>query len=174
MSQALFLYIPAEVQFTQLVEDFTRSVCSSFIDAEVIHHDNIRMVMNELFTNSVKHTQTEQVQIRMDVRTDTVKITLLDRGPGIMVKDQRPPYDQELIGHREPFRRVLDGTVYLTVCSPEQVRFTFENGGTFSDLHRLQGHGLGLSIVTKLMDQITCSTLTDGRSCWEIIKHIPR
>lgn len=128
--------------------------------------------MNEVFTNVVKHSNTDLVQIKMSINPELFRISILDQGPGITVKNQQPPYDPKLIGYREPFRKVLDGTVYLIVNSPEQLMFTFEDESVLQDLHQFDGHGFGLSIITKIMDRLTYSALGDGKFSWEMSKRI--
>jgi len=176
MDHTICLHVPGQIQFTQMVEDFTRSICLHFFSGASAHHENLCMVMNEVFTNVVKHSAAlesdELVQIRMRINPGTLKISVLDHGPGIMVKNQRPPYNKALIGHSEPFRKVLDGTVYLTVTSPDQLIFTFEDQTLVRDLHQFNGHGFGLSIITKIMDHLSYSALGNGQFTWEMVKKI--
>ncbi len=174
MKHTICLDIPGHIRFTQIIEDFTRSISRQFYTDKTMNHENLCMVMNEVFTNVVKHSNTtkseELVRIQMVIYPDELTISILDHGPGIMVKNQRPPYSPELIGYRKPFRKVVDGTVYLTVNSPLQLNFTFKNETLVDDLHQFHGHGFGLSIVTKIMDRLTYSALGDGKFSWEMTK----
>ena len=176
MDHTISLYVPGHIQFTQMVEEFTRSICLHFYPDASMHHDNLCMVMNEVFTNVVHHSETknlnELVRIQMTVNPASIRVSIVDHGPGIRVNNQHPPYNPSLIGHREPFRRVLDGTVFLTVNSPEQLSFSFESGSLVSDLHQFNGRGFGLSIITKIMDRLTYSALGNGRFNWEMVKKI--
>ena len=176
MNHTICLQVPGHIRYTQIVEDFTRSISRHFFPEARHHYDDLCMVMNEIFTNIVKHSDTKKsreiIEIQMIVNPVELKISVLDHGPGIVVKKQRPPYDHKLVGHREPFRKVLDGTVYLTVNSPRQLCFSFENEALVDDLHQFHGHGFGLSIITKIMDRLTYSALADGKFNWEMTKKI--
>ena len=179
--QIIRLHIPSEIKYTKLVEDFMNS-SGQYIypDNEPLRH-KMCAVMNEVFTNIVRHSNTskvdELVRIQMEIGAKAFLISIYDHGPGIEIKGSLPPYDKSLVGEKVEFRKVIDGTVYMTVVNPYSVSFSFEaaeesNFDKFDELEEMDGHGFGISIVTKIMDSVSYSYVGDGKFDWQIIKNL--
>lgn len=184
MKDVLRLHIPSDIKYTRLVEDFTRSAMEYiFPDNEQIRNKLIA-VMNEVFVNIVRHSDTskfaELVRIQFEIGAKAFLISIFDFGPGIKINDNLPPYDKKYIGEKVEFRRVVDGIVYATVINPYSLSFSFQEEDNLEeqDFEKvdetdfLQGHGFGVSIITKIMDSVTYSYVGDGKFDWLMIKNL--
>jgi anti-sigma regulatory factor (Ser/Thr protein kinase) len=181
MKEITRLHVPSNVKYTKLVEDFMYSLGDHIYPADDFSRNRLSAVMNEVFTNIVKHSSTpqddEMVRFQLEIESGMLVISIYDSGPGIEVDEQLPPYDKSLLGERREFRKVIDGMVYLTIVDPYSVSFSFiksddnTQNGT-NDLDELHGHGFGLSIVTKIMDSLTYSFVGEGKFDWRMTKKL--
>ena len=184
MKDILRLHIPSNIKYTRLVEDFTRSAMENiYPDDEQIRH-KLCAVMNEVFVNIVKHSDTssidELVRVQFEIGSDAFMISIFDYGPGIKIDKNLPPYDKKYFGKKYEFRKVVDGIVYATVVNPYRISFTFvphtdlENSykNRIDEIEFLQGHGLGVSIMTKIMDSVTYSFIGEGKYDWLMTKNL--
>ena len=182
MKDVLRLHIPSNIKYTRLVEDFTRSTMESiYPDDEQIRH-KLCAVMNEVFVNIVEHSDTssidELVRVQFEIGDSAFMISIFDFGPGIKINNTLPPYDKKYIGEKYEFRTVVDGIVYATVVNPYSISFTFEahpdpesmQFNRMDEIEFLQGHGLGVSIMTKIMDSVTYSFIGEGKYDWLMVK----
>lgn len=184
MKDVLRLHIPANIKYTRLVEDFTRSTMESIYPDQKNMRDKLCAVMNEVFVNIVKHSDTssidELVRVQIEVGEKAFMISIYDFGPGIKINNNLPPYDKKYVGEKYEFRKVVDGIVYATVINPFSISFTFEarpdpeqlKFKRMNEIEFLQGHGLGVSIMTKIMDSVTYSSMGEGKYDWLMIKNI--
>jgi anti-sigma regulatory factor (Ser/Thr protein kinase) len=184
MKDVLRLHVPSNIKYTRLVEDFTRSTMEYiYPDDEQIRH-KFCAVMNEVFVNIVKHSDTskldELVRIQFQIGEKDFLISIFDFGPGVKISNNLPPYDNKNIGSKFEFRKVVDGTVYATVMNPYSLSFSFEPNDEMENLdferidetNLLQGHGFGVSIITKIMDSVTYSFVGEGKYDWRMIKNL--
>lgn len=180
MENIVRFHVPSKISYTSLVEDFMRSLGVHIYPTDQDKRDNLCTVMNEVFTNVVKHSDTSKldgmVRFQIEVGTKELKVSIFDHGPGIKINDQYPPYSAELIGQKFKFRRVLDGAVYLNVDSSHNLSFSFEGSKNEQEisenLKNLKGHGMGISIITKIMDSVTYSLKEDGQFDWQMTKKL--
>jgi anti-sigma regulatory factor (Ser/Thr protein kinase) len=181
MKQIIRLHVPCEIQYIKLVEDFMLSSTQFIYPEEERLRNELASVMNEVFTNIVKHSDTaklrDMVRIQIEVGTRTFFISIYDNGPGIRINNQLPPYNKKLVGQKIEFKKVLDGIVYAIISNPYSVSFKFEpsdekNFNRIEQLEEIEDHGLGISIITKIMDSVTYSYVGDGKFDWQMIKHI--
>ena len=181
MKEITRLHVPSDIKYTKLVEDFILSFGEHIYPGNEGARNRLGAVMNEVFTNIVKYSNTTEhdnmVRFQIGVESDLLVISIYDNGPGIVIDDQVPPYNPSLIGKRRKFRKVIDGTVYLTVLDPYSLSFSFmkseKHGEEKSeDLTNLRGHGFGLSIVTKIMDSITYTYIGKGKYDWKMTKKL--
>ena len=184
MKDILRLHIPSNIKYTRLVEDFTHSAMEYiYPDDEQIRH-KLCAVMNEVFVNIVKHSDTsnidELVRVQFEVGADAFMISIFDYGPGIKINNSLPPYDKKYFGKKYEFRQVVDGVVYATVINPYSISFTFEShpdpiiedANRLDEIEFLQGHGLGVSIMTKIMNSVTYSFIGEGKYDWLMTKNL--
>ena len=184
MKDVLRLHIPSNIKYTRLVEDFTHSAMEHiYPDDEQIRH-KLCAVMNEVFVNIVKHSNTsnidELVRVQFEIGSDAFMISIFDYGPGIKINNSLPPYDKRYISEKYEFRKVVDGVVYATVVNPYSISFTFEahsepdklESNRLNEIEFLQGHGLGVSIMTKIMDSVTYSFVGEGKYDWLMTKKL--
>lgn len=181
MKEITRLHVPCKIKYTKLVEDFTYSLGEHIYADDKASRNRLSAVMNEVFTNIVKHSDTsnqdEMVRLQMEIESGLLLISIYDHGPGIKVESQLPPYDTSLIGIKQVHRKVIDGIVYLTVLDPNSLSFYFVKGEDTElqdpgNLDELRGHGLGLSIVTKIMDSLTYTSIGDGTYDWKMTKKL--
>ena len=180
MENIIRLHVPSQIIYTGLVEDFMRSLGTQLFPDDEISRDNLSTVMNEVFTNIVKHSDTAKldgtVRFQVEIDSGNLKISIYDHGPGIKVNDEYPPYPPSLVGFRHKFRQVLDGAVYLEIIDPKVLSFSFEQDahktGQSDNLKHLKGHGLGISIMTKIMDSVVYVLRDDGQFDWQLTKKL--
>ena len=104
MKDILRLHIPSSIKYTRLVEDFTRSAMECIYP----HDENIRhqlcAVMNEVFVNIVKHSDTssidELVRVQFEIGENAFMVSIFDFGPGIQIDNGVPPYDKKFVGEK--------------------------------------------------------------------------
>jgi anti-sigma regulatory factor (Ser/Thr protein kinase) len=164
-----------------LVEDFTYSLGEHIYPNDEGARNRLGAVMNEVFTNIVKHSDTsnqdEMVRLQMEIESGLLVVSIYDNGPGIEVENQLPPYDKSLIGMQRKLRKVIDGIVYLRVLDANSLSFYFKKSDETElddpdNIDELRGHGLGLSIVTKIMDSITYTSIGEGKYDWKMTKKL--
>ena len=181
MKEITRLHVPSKIKYTKLVEDFTYSLGEHIYPDDEGARTRLSAVMNEVFTNIVKHSDTsnqdEMVRLQMEIESGLLVISIYDNGPGILVENQLPPYDKSLIGIQIKLRKVIDGIVFLTVLDSNSLSFYFKENEKSEmqdtdNLDDLKGHGLGLSIVTKIMDSITYTSIGDGKYDWKMTKKL--
>lgn len=184
MKDILRLHIPAKINYTRLVEEFTRSTMELIYPGDEQISHKLCAVMNEVFVNIVKHSDTsiidELVRVQFEIGENAVMISIFDFGPGIKINNSLPPYDKKYIGKKYEFRKVVDGIVHATVVNPYSISFTFEahpdpdsiQFNRVDEIEFLHGHGLGVSIMTKIMDSVTYSFIGGGKYDWLLIKNL--
>ena len=182
MNDIVRFHVPCKLEYTRMVEDFAELI-ASYLQVSDVHKtqlsQNLRAVMNEVFLNIVKHSNTaaidEMVRFQFEMGMKFIVISIFDHGPGFQAEAYYPPYPQYLLEKKFLLNKVLDGWVYYTILDPFTVSFSFEQGNfneeaDILDSGVLQDHGLGLSIITKLMDYVTYSYIGEGKFDWKIIK----
>jgi anti-sigma regulatory factor (Ser/Thr protein kinase) len=180
MDNIVRLHVPSKMSYTSLVEDFMRALGAHIFPSDQVKRDNLSTVMNEIFTNVVKHSNTAKVdgivRFQLEVGKKELKVSIYDHGPGIKINDQYPPYPLKFVGQKFKFRRVLDGAVFLNVDSSHVLSFSFEQSTSkhelSENLKNLKGHGMGISIITKIMDSVTYTLKDDGQFDWQMIKKL--
>jgi anti-sigma regulatory factor (Ser/Thr protein kinase) len=181
MKQILRLHVPCDIQFTRLVEDFMKSSTQFIYPDDEKFRNELTSVVNEVFTNIVQHSDTAKfgdiVRIQVEIGTRTFFISIYDNGPGIKIDHKLPPYNKDMVGQKFEFKKVLDGIVYAIISNPYSVSFKFEEGeekdfNRMDELEALNDHGLGISIITKIMDSVTYSYVGDGKYDWQMIKRL--
>ncbi len=181
MKEITRLHVPSDIKYTKLVEDFMYSLGGYIYPDDERSRNKLSAVMNEVFTNIVKHSKTpsqdEMVRFQMEIDSGLLVVSIYDNGPGISIAGQLPPYDQSLIGLQKKFRKVIDGIVYLNILDPNTLSFFFRESETDPEkdsygLSDLREHGFGLSIVTKIMDSVTYTSIGDDKYDWKITKKL--
>jgi len=175
-------HVPCKLEYTKLVEEVTGEI-SSYLKNKMVpgFAQKLRTVMNEVFINIVKHSDTaaqdEIVRFQFEIGLDYLTISIYDYGPGFEAAGHFPPYPEELIGKKFKLRDVLDGKVYFRIVNALEVSFFFEESeetdlAQMDELAALEDHGLGISIVTKLMDTVSYTYIGQGKFDWKLIKKL--
>jgi anti-sigma regulatory factor (Ser/Thr protein kinase) len=181
MALTFRLHVPCDVQHTELVEEFIRFTTKSIFSKSAIRQTELCAAINEIFTNIIIHSHTARidqiVRFQVDIGKKIISISVFDNGPGFKIKKQLPPYDTDLIGYKQELKRVIDGRVMATVIDNNTVAFTFEESQNqlkdrLAILKTLNGHGLGISIITKIMDSLRYKYLGEGKFDWQMKKQI--
>ncbi len=179
MQDIIRFHVPCDLKYTKLVEDFSRiSAPLLYPDSDETFAHKLCAVMNEVFVNIVEHTDTskehEIVRFQFEIGLKYFSISIYDYGPGFDADGHYPPYPKEVIGKKYHLRKTLDGDVYYRVADPFSINFVFEEKEMdfdgFDNLDSLQDNGLGLSIVTKLMDTVTYAYIGNGKFDWKLVK----
>jgi len=180
----LRLHLPCDIKYTRLVEEFTRSTMEYIYPGDEEYRNKLGAVMNEVFVNIVKHSETsaldELIRIQFEIDPETFLISIYDYGQGVKIDNTLPPYNEENIGTKIKFREVVDGVVYATILDALSVSFSFEDERKprkqktkkIMDKAFLQGHGYGISIITKIMDSVKHTYVGNGKFEWQMVKKI--
>ncbi|KAA3617772.1 MAG: ATP-binding protein [Calditrichaeota bacterium] len=182
MNDILRFHLPCKIEYTKLVEDFIK-ISASYLHPQGSQDFTSKLctVMNEVFVNIIEHTNTaeenEIVRFQFEIGLKYFSISIYDYGPGFKANDHLPPYPKECIGQKYKLRDVLDGTVYYTVTDPFSISFSFiEKDDVQLDdlavLDKVNDNGLGMSLVTKLMDTVTYSYIGNGKFDWKLVKKL--
>ena len=182
MSDLIRFHVPCKVEYTKLIEDVTDliSTHSSFKGSSQFVQ-KLRSVMNEVFINIIKHSKTaeqnELVRFQYELGLHYFTISIYDYGPGFDAGGYMPPYPKKMIGTKHRLRDVLDGAVHFTITDPFSVSFEFiekddVNLDDLDNLENIEENGMGISIVTKLMDSVTYTYIGQGKYDWRLIKEI--
>ena len=175
-------HVPCKLGYTKLVEEVTGQI-GAYLQKQLdpAFGQKLRAVMNEVFINIVKHSDTaaqnEVVRFQFELGLDYLTISIYDYGPGFKAGNDRPPYPDSLSGKTFKLRDVIDGTVFFTVINPMEVSFSFKEKDEadldqLGELSILNDHGLGISIVTNLMDTVTYTYIGHGKFDWKLIKRL--
>lgn len=181
MQDIIRLHVPCKLEFTKLVEDFTK-ISATYLNPKATTEFTQKLcsVMNEVFINIVKHSKTSEeneiIRFQFEIGLKYFSISIYDYGPGFKANDHLPPYPKECIGEKYKLRDVIDGIVYYTVSDPFSIIFSFEEKqdvelDDLMDFEKLNDNGLGMSIVTKLMDTVTYSYVGNGKFDWKLVKN---
>ncbi len=184
MADIVRFHVPCKIEYTKMVEDFSELI-SNYLNVDKNEQkklaQNLRTVINEVFINVVKHSNTsaidEMVRFQFEMGMNFIEISIFDNGPGFEAESHYPPYPPYLFGKKFALSKVLDGMVYFKILDPFTVSFIFEalqdESFNFEQSENiLRDHGLGLSIITKLMDQVTYSYIGEGRFDWKLVKQL--
>lgn len=182
MNDVLRLHVPCKIEYTKLVEDFIR-ISAHYLNPQSTPDFRTKLctVMNEVFVNIIEHTNTaaesEIVRFQFEIGLKYFSISIYDYGPGFKADENLPPYPKECIGQRYKLRDVLDGTVYYTIIDPFSISFSFVEKeevelDDLAELTEIHDNGLGMSLVTKLMDTVSYSYIGNGKFDWKLIKKI--
>ena len=182
MNDIIRFHVPCNTKYTSLVEEVSAQIgnhLKSKTSAQFIQ--KLRAVMNEIFVNIVEHSDTakqnEVVRFQFEMGQEYFTTSIYDYGPGFEADGARPPYPEKVIGKEFKLREVLDGSVHFQVVDPFTLTFSFKekeetNLDGLDEFHRLDDHGLGISIVTKIMDSVSYSYLGHGKYDWKLVKKL--
>jgi len=182
MNDILRFHVPCDLNYTKLVEDFTRDI-SRYLHPTGKEEfcSKLVTVMNEVFINIVEHSKTayenEVVRFQFEIGLKYFSISIYDNGPGFKADGTSPPYPKKYIGKKYKLRDVIDGAVFYTVTDPFSLSFSFEeseyeDSDDFANFDKLSESGLGMSIVTKLMDTVNYSYIGNGKFDWKLVKKL--
>ena len=170
------------VEYTKLIEDVTDLISThSRFKGTSQFVQKLRSVMNEVFINIIKHSKTaeenELVRFQYELGLHYFTISIYDYGPGFDAGGYMPPYPKKMVGTKHILREVLDGAVHFTITDPFSVSFEFiekddVNLDDLDSLDNIEENGMGISIVTKLMDSVTYTYIGQGKYDWRLIKEI--
>ncbi len=183
MQDIIRFHVPCRLEYTRLVEDFVEIV-SGYLNPNSgdVFAQKLRAVMNEVFINIVEHTKTadenEVVRFQFEIGMKYFSISIYDYGPGFKADGHYPPYPKECIGKSYKLRDVIDGTVLYKVLDPFSIAFEFEEKDepdlleNIDAFDKLSDNGLGMSIVTKIMDSVSYSYVGNGKFDWKLVKEL--
>lgn len=179
MPDIIRFHVPCKLEYTRMVEEVMLLVSSYVKSGEKDEvAEKLRTVINEVFVNIVEHSRTagedEIVRFQFELGIKYFTISIYDNGPGFKAGRHMPPYPAEVVGRVFKLRDVLDGRVNYRVVDPFTVSFLFEKKESrMNDKKELQkfvdDHGLGISIITRVMDSVTYTYIGQGKYDWKLI-----
>jgi len=182
MNDIIRFHVPCKQEYAKLVEEVTAQI-AVYLKTKISPEfsQKLRTVMNEVFVNIVKHSttaeQNEVVRFQFEIGLEFFTISIYDYSSGFSAEGYYPPYPNDVIGKKYKLREVLDGMVYFTVVNPLELIFSFEEReqvdlSEMDTFNLLDDHGLGISIVTKIMDTVTYSYIGQGKFDWKLVKKL--
>lgn len=181
MADQIILSVPAKLEFLNTVENFVDVIIQHFnVDNEDKLSHMLRSTVNEAFVNILEHTPMPEegmVTIIFELNPPTLNIRFPDRGKGIKVAGNYPPYPEHLIGTEHPVLKTLDGELYAQIESPVSVKLVFKeatyNLNRDDLIKNLKAGGMGLSIIVKFMDEVRFVLDENKGHCLEVKKRFP-
>lgn len=182
-NNAIILSVPPDLRFTETVENFV-DVILPHLSAKnsLMLAQQLRSILNEAFVNVIRHApqNLEQfVQVIFEVDQPRLMIYFPDQGGGIQVNGYAPPYPSELIGSSHVLLKTIDGEVMGLVEDKNSVLLSFKeekNDEEKTDMKQLlesvKEGGMGLSLITKLMDRVRFVFIEGEGNRLEITKTI--
>ena len=122
----------------------------------------VLIALQEAYGNVARHTGAQTADGAGLVRhspfeSNTLDFLVADRGPGIPIDGQRPPYRQSMVGRSFPFRRTTSGVVFCRVLDPMTLEFSLYRKRIDERLKAddLPTGGMGMGIMTTVMSRVT-------------------
>lgn len=174
------LTVPCDLKYTTVVENSVH-VIAPFLDGVFSNKFklDLRIILNEAFVNAVKHgcpDSYKQTRITFGFDSNSFEVSIKDPGKGILVNEFAPPYPESLIGCTEVIQKTLDGQVMAFVENHDRLKISFDEID-LADLEK-SGYleitptgGLGISLMTKIMDEIYFEYLGDDGHLLRMVKH---
>ncbi|MFQ5824550.1 MAG: ATP-binding protein [bacterium] len=177
----IILWVPCNLKFTETVENIVeviRPLFNSSLSTNRVFE--IKLVLNEAFVNVVRHSSqnvAELVEIIFEMEPQSLKICLKDKGKGLAILEHFPPYPQKLIGTSQVFLKTMDGEVRALVEDSVTLQLTFNeiNIDEFPPeyiFEKTQDRGMGISLMTKLMDEVRFKYMENEGNYLELIKNL--
>ncbi|WP_457566699.1 ATP-binding protein [Caldithrix abyssi] len=162
MSEKIILSVPAHLDYLAIVESFVELVGKHIpVQNKELLAQQLRFTVNEAFVNILQHTPRPpdgMVVIHFEFDPPTLYLRFPDRGKGLKIKDQYPPYSSEMVGDDYLILKTLGGELYGYIENPRTVKLWFKEVDTKMDkkqiIAQLKPGGMGLSIIVKFMDEV--------------------
>lgn len=168
MSDIVSIRVPGVMKYIHFMSDSAELLVKSRItfESEVSKAkfvQDLRILMYELFSNAVNHTQSEFIQYTFDIKADVLHVIVVTNNSGFGIKpvtefipgtDQHPiyfpPYDESMIGEGYIVYRDSEDKVICTVKSSSELYFHHQkNTPEESEQAEIPEH-YGLNLITRL------------------------
>ena len=125
--------------------------------------NEVRLLVQELFSNSVKHTDSESVNVRCRITDSILELWFLNVGRGFkikpMLKDKTskgflPPYPVEYINKDVLIAKTTGYNLYCTISNSHEFSLYSEAAENNFKINALPEH-YGLLIISRLSDTVT-------------------
>ncbi len=176
----IVILVPCCLKFTETVENSVNIILPllKVSDAEKTAFD-LKVVLNEAFVNVVNYCSNElstAVQIMFDVEPHRLGIRIRDRGKGLPIQEQYPPYPNKMVGTKQVLLKTMDGEVIAYVDNDHTITLTFQEHN-LEDIssevlfESAKEGGMGISLMTKLMDEVRFTYLESKYNYLELVKY---
>ena len=182
-NDAIILSVPCDFRFTAAVENSVRIVLPLLngFSSDKLELE-LRTVLNEAFVNIVKHCKPkpkEMAKIVYSVHSNRLELNVFDSGKGLAVNNQLPPYPVAIVGTTQPLFKTFDGQVMAKVLDHNTLVAIFreddiDNIGRDEIISSTKPGGLGIPIMTKLMDEVQFHYLGDAGQVLKMIKYFDK
>lgn len=177
----LTFWVPSHLRFTQTVENFVNVILPllKVSDAEKTIFE-LKVVLNEAFVNVVNYCSSNSstlTEIVFEVEHPRLGICFRDEGKGLSVQGQYPPYPQKMVGTKQLLLKTLDGKVVAHVENEHTVllnflEFNLDNIPPEVLIASAKDRGMGISLMTKIMDEVRFKYLPGEGNCLELVKYL--
>ncbi len=173
-----FVSDTSELLFKSKINFYTEEFFSSFIQ-------DMRIVMYELFSNSVAHSKSEWVTVLLDVFDEYLSVTIQTTNSGFGIKEvdrfipgttehpiMYPPYAKELLNAEMVVYRDFEHEVKCKIVGEYAIQFTnHKNIFRKGDVFDIPEH-YGLNLITRLTHESYYFRDQEGIDNFVIIKRL--
>lgn len=159
----IILSVPCQRRFAAIVESFV-DILLPLLNGSASEHTafELKVVLNEAFINVINHSSSDLkslVEIMFEIEPHRLGIRFRDTGRGMPIHKHYPPYPEQMIGTSQVLLKTMDGKVIAYIKDNRTLILTFkENNIEKISSERLaelaRDGGMGISLMTKIMDEV--------------------
>jgi anti-sigma regulatory factor (Ser/Thr protein kinase) len=185
--ESVSLIINSSVDYIHFVNDTAEVLVKSKAkfdkeeDSEKFIQD-LRILIYELFSNAVSHSQSNNVALRYTLSDKELKIEIETLGEGFMIKTideegiyterNSPPYKDEILNKDFIVYRDDENIVLSKVTGKYNMELHHVKTGNIGNLTKEVPEHYGLYLITCLSDKVTYKRTTEGKDIFTIVKYI--
>lgn len=185
--ESVSLIINSSVDYIHFVNDTAEVLVKSKAkfakeeDREKFIQD-LRILIYELFSNAVSHSQSSNVALKYTLTDSELKIEIETLGEGFMIKTideagnyidrNAPPYKDEILNKDFIVYRDDENIVLSKVTGKYNMELHHIKTGNIGNLTKEVPEHYGLYLITCLSDKVSYMRTTDGKDIFTIVKNI--
>lgn len=178
------LTISSSYDFIHFVCDTSESLIKSKVTfpdesfREKFVHD-IRILIYELFSNAVNHSNSSIINIGYKITNDSLIIEIETSGTGFTIKPvdlieeirYTPPYNDDIINKKFNVYKDSENQIFCKVVGPMDLEFKLNKINEGTDAFEIPEH-YGLYLITCLSDLVHYKRTSEGKDIFTIKKNL--
>ena len=185
--ESVSLIINSSVDYIHFVNDTAEILVKSKAkfkkeeDREKFIQD-LRVLIYELFSNAVSHSQSNNVALRYTLSDTELRIEIETLGEGFMIKTideagnytekNAPPYKDEILNKEFIVYRDEENIVLSKVTGNYSMELHHEKKESITTSNREVPEHYGLYLITCLSDKVSYKRTENGKDIFSIVKNI--